>query len=285
MNPIADSGFAQAATYDAHRPSFPAKTVAVLLENLRVAGRQGATVVDLAAGTGKFTELLARQDEQFNVIAVEPQKDMRGVLQEKKLKGVSVKEGLSTSIPLDSGSVDAVVVAQAFHWFADMKSLKEIHRVLQPHGTLGLVWNIEDYNAPRSQKPSTAWAQTMQDYIWAQDDDQPRFRHSKWRQVFDDQIKSSPLALIVAADPLFALPLAEHVEHWEVWLPKERIWDRLTTLSQISILEGDEREKVHKLFLDAVNKPDVDTNDKGEVAVHGATYSYWTSKVPVDGQD
>lgn len=112
LNPFAQSGFAEAAHYDAHRPSFPAKSVDVLLDNLRVKGKKGATVVDLAAGTGKFTELLARRDEGYKVIAIEPHADMRGVLVDKKLKGVEVIDGISHSMPLADGSVDAVIAAQ-----------------------------------------------------------------------------------------------------------------------------------------------------------------------------
>ena len=33
---------------------------------------------------------------------------------------------------------------QAFHWFANEESLKEIHRVLKPAGVLAMVWNAED---------------------------------------------------------------------------------------------------------------------------------------------
>ena len=68
--------------------------------------------MDLAAGTGKFTELLVKRDEAYKVIAVEPHPDMRGVLEEKKLKGLQVLDGLSTSIPLPDGSADAIIAAQ-----------------------------------------------------------------------------------------------------------------------------------------------------------------------------
>lgn len=112
LNPFAQSGFAKASDYDAHRPSFPSASVDNLLENVRVRGKKGATVVDLAAGTGKFTELLAKRDEGFRVIAVEPHPDMRGVLEKKQLDGVQVMEGISTSIPLPDDSVDAVIAAQ-----------------------------------------------------------------------------------------------------------------------------------------------------------------------------
>lgn len=82
----------------------------------------------------------------------------------------------------------------------------------------------------------------MQDFVWSLDDDQPRFRHGKWRDVFDEQIKSNPFSLTTSADPLFALPLAENVEEWEVWLSKDQIWERLNTLSQISVLDSEAKE-------------------------------------------
>ncbi|KAF1355379.1 S-adenosyl-L-methionine-dependent methyltransferase [Delphinella strobiligena] len=283
LNPLAQSGFAKAAEYDAHRPTFPAESVNVLLENVRIADKPGATVIDLAAGTGKFTQALVDRPEQYKVTAVEPHAHMRKVLENKKLKDVEFLDGLSTSIPLADESVDAVIAAQAFHWFANMESLQEINRVLQPHGAFGAVWNIEDYNAPRSYKARSAWEEKLHEVIWSKDDDQPRFRHEKWRSVFDEQIQSNPISITTTANPLFALPLGEHVHEWQIWLSKEAVWDRFNTLSQIAILEGEERERVYKIYSDAINAPDVETNDKGEVAIHGRTFSVWTTKIPQDG--
>ncbi|GAB7349518.1 hypothetical protein MBLNU459_g0223t2 [Dothideomycetes sp. NU459] len=283
LHPSAQSGFSNAADYDKHRPSFPPESVDVLLDNLRVKEISGATVVDLAAGTGKYTELLAERPEQFNVVAIEPHADMRKVLEEKKLSTVDIKDGLSTSMPLEDESVDAVIAAQAFHWFSNVESLREINRVLQPHGVLGMTWNIEDYNAPRSQKAATAWEETLHDIIWSLDDNAPRFRHEKWRQVFDEQLESNPLSIATSAEPLFSLPLGEHIERWEIWLTKEAVWDRFNTLSHVAMLEGEEKQRIHKIFTDAINGKDVETNDKGEVAVHGMTISAWTTKIPTKG--
>ena len=66
----ARSGFADGANYDQYRPSFPEASVDTLLKAVRVAGLAGANIVDLAAGTGKFTEILARRDEGFRITAV-----------------------------------------------------------------------------------------------------------------------------------------------------------------------------------------------------------------------
>jgi SAM-dependent methyltransferase len=49
---------------------------------------------------------------------------------------------------LGDATVDAVTVAQAFHWFRAEEALAEIARVLKPGGGLGLVWNERDESVP-----------------------------------------------------------------------------------------------------------------------------------------
>lgn len=106
----------------------------------------------------------------------------------------------------------------------------------------------DDNNAPRKHRASTTWEQKQHDLIWLLDDNDskktPRFKAEKWREVFNNQVKTTPLSLITGHgdDQLFSLPLGEQEEPFEVKLPKERIWDRFNTLSQIAMLEGDEKE-------------------------------------------
>jgi len=45
-------------------------------------------------------------------------------------------------IPLEDASLDAVLVADAWHWFEPEPAVREIRRVLKPGGWLGLVWNV-----------------------------------------------------------------------------------------------------------------------------------------------
>jgi len=77
LNPRAASGFQDASNYEAHRPSFPAEAVDKLLTHLGVAGLKNARVIDLACGTGKFTESLVNREEEFDVVGIEPHAGMR----------------------------------------------------------------------------------------------------------------------------------------------------------------------------------------------------------------
>ncbi|KAL8767446.1 MAG: hypothetical protein Q9209_006032 [Squamulea sp. 1 TL-2023] len=238
----ADKGFTNASSYDMHRPSYPLEIVDALLAQLQVKGVESARIVDLGAGTGKFTELLAARDEKYEVVAVEPHQEMRKALSAKLLSTVDVVAGDATNMPAESQSVDAVVAAQAFHWyerFATDEALKEIYRVLIPGGNFGMIWNVEDYNAPKSWEPTTKWEATLKEIMWSYDDQHPRFRHESWRKVFDKQLSSTPFT-IQAAVPLFSLPLGEASVEFTHWVHPDAIWERFRSLSQIAVLEKEE---------------------------------------------
>jgi SAM-dependent methyltransferase len=106
-----------------------------------------ATVLDLGAGTGKLTEVLARR--YVHVIAVEPLPELRAIL-EQRVPPADVRDGRAEDIPVADGGVDAVVAGQAIHWFANDVAVAEIARVLRPGGVLALLWN---HDAPPSPLP------------------------------------------------------------------------------------------------------------------------------------
>ncbi|HXH58239.1 class I SAM-dependent methyltransferase [Iamia sp.] len=140
----AASGFSVGAgDYERGRPSYPADAVELLCRELGIG--PGATVLDLAAGTGKLTRLLVPTGAE--VVAVEPVAEMRALL-EASTPTVDVRDGTAEHLPLAGASVDAVTVAQAFHWFDAEVALREIARVLRPGGGLGLIWNERDTREP-----------------------------------------------------------------------------------------------------------------------------------------
>ena len=105
-------GFAKSASYDTHRPSYPTDAVELLLKKLGVVGVDGLRILDLGAGTGKFTEILAQRPERFNIVAVEPHDDMATVLRGKQLHNVEIRSGEARNIPAEDQSFDAVIAAQ-----------------------------------------------------------------------------------------------------------------------------------------------------------------------------
>jgi ubiquinone/menaquinone biosynthesis C-methylase UbiE len=95
-------------------------------------------VLDLGAGTGKLTRVLARR--YAKVYAVEPLDGMRAIL-ERVVPAAEALDGSADAIPLPDASVDAVFAAQAFHWFATDAAVAEIARVLRPGGVFADVFN------------------------------------------------------------------------------------------------------------------------------------------------
>jgi hypothetical protein len=106
------TGFADGSSYDKHRPSYPPEAVDYLLQSLGLYQQDGSRVVDLAAGTGKFTELLAARKEQFDIIAIEPHDGMRAELDQKNLNKVVSKNGFANEIPVETGWADGLICAQ-----------------------------------------------------------------------------------------------------------------------------------------------------------------------------
>ena len=124
-----------AAAYERGRPSYPPEAIDWLLP---IGARQ---VLDLGAGTGKLTTRLVERG--MDVVAVDPIPEMLELLR-ASLPETRALLGTAEEIPLQDNSVDAVLVAQAWHWVQPERAIPEIARVLRPGGRLGLVWNTRD---------------------------------------------------------------------------------------------------------------------------------------------
>jgi SAM-dependent methyltransferase len=135
----ANSFGAVAEVYERGRPPYPAEAVGWLIP------ARAARVADVGAGTGKLTRQL--RERGLDVIAVEPSPRMREQLR-RALPAVPVLGGTAEQIPLAGGSVDLVLVAQAWHWVDPARAVPEVARVLAPGGRLGLLWNRRAEDEP-----------------------------------------------------------------------------------------------------------------------------------------
>ena len=129
----------QAAAYERGRPSYPPEAVDWLLAPTDT--WVARDVLDLGAGTGKLTTRLVERGLQ--VVAVDPIAEMLEMLR-TALPDTPALLGSAEQIPLPDNAVDAVLVAQAWHWFDQERAVAEIARVLRPGGRLGVLWNTRD---------------------------------------------------------------------------------------------------------------------------------------------
>jgi SAM-dependent methyltransferase len=218
IHPVAATGFGTAAdVYERGRPSYPQEIVDHVVRTLAVG--PGRTVLDLGAGTGKLTRLL--EPTGAAIVAVEPVDAMRAELA-RRCPNACALAGTAESIPLKDATVDAVVAAQAFHWFDGERALSEIHRVLRPEGRLCLLWNVRD--------GSVDWVARLTEIIDVHRGDAPRYRASEWRRSFERTGLFGPIHGWVAV----------HVHEME----PEAVLDRVASISFIAALDDERRADV-----------------------------------------
>ena len=170
IHSTASRGFtAGADAYERSRPTYPPDAVSAIVERLGLG--PGRTLLELGAGTGKLTRLLAPSGAE--ILAVEPVEAMRAKLADA-VPGVQVAAGTAEAIGLPNASVDAVVVAQAFHWFDAIRALSEMHRVLRPGGRAALVFNRRDESVP--------WVRGIGDAARRAASGEPQVWDDAWRE-------------------------------------------------------------------------------------------------------
>jgi SAM-dependent methyltransferase len=171
LHPLAEQFASVAGAYERGRPEYAPAVVGALAAELQLA--PGATVLDLAAGTGKLTRALLAAG--LDAVAVEPQASLREVLS----AGIGpdrVLDGIAEAIPLADASVDAVTVGDAFHWFDQRAALAEIRRVLRPGAGLAVLATVPDWGG-------ASWAHELGTLIVSTRPEHPHFDGPSWQNT------------------------------------------------------------------------------------------------------
>jgi SAM-dependent methyltransferase len=216
LHPLAERFAEVAGEYERGRPEYVPAVVGAIAAELSIPA--GAPVLDLAAGTGKLTRALLSHG--LDVVAVEPLGSLREVLA-TSVGEERVKEGVAEAIPMPDGSVHAVTVGDAFHWFDQRAALDEIHRVLRPDGGLAILSTAPDWSG-------ASWAHELGSLVADSRPEHPYFdgppwqesvrASGRWRNVHDIRITTSQ-----RADP-------------------ERIVDHLASMSWLAAMPEDQRD-------------------------------------------
>ena len=193
-----------AEAYERGRPTYPSDAVQWLL------GEHPLTVLELGAGTGKLTRVLVELGH--DVHATDPDAAMLQVL-ERELPGTPTAEASAEEIPLGDASVDAVVAAQAFHWFDLDRALPEIARVLRPGGRVCLLWNVRNEKIP--------WVRRLGTLIGTQ-----------------EQLRDPAQALIFSV--LFGFVEDREFSHWQI-IDRRSIQDLVLSRSNVAVLDAEAR--------------------------------------------
>lgn len=222
IHPDAAAGFAASAeVYERGRPGYPEAAVAFVADRFGIGA--GTDVVDVGAGTGKLTRLVAALGA--HVVAVEPVAEMRAMFS-ATVAEVEVLEGQAEALPLPAASADVVVCGQAFHWFEPRGALEEFARILRPGGGLALLWNVRDESVP--------WVAELSRIV-------------RWDAFARGHYSERNWAGVVAASGRFGplertrFPSVQVLDH-------AGLVDRVASISYVAALEPPEREEV----LDAV---------------------------------
>ena len=128
-----------AEDYDRYRPGPPIEAARWVL------GEHRQRVLDLGAGTGGLTRSLVSLAP--DVIAVEPDPRMRGVLAQRS-GGALVVGAVGERLPFADQSVDAVIASSSWHWMDPAIASAEVARVLRVGGVFGLLWSGPDRQVP-----------------------------------------------------------------------------------------------------------------------------------------
>ncbi len=250
VHEVASSGFgAEADAYERARPSYPPDAVAWIVDALRIA--PGRVVADVAAGTGKFTRLLAPTGAWL--VAVEPVAGMRVLATAPHAGHVGDRRGVAASPT--RRSTRSPSRRRSTGSTRRPHSRSSIACCVRAVGS-ALVWNARDRSVP--------WVDEVWSIMDRVEKRAPWRAHEEWRES------------AFVETPWFG-PLHEATFHHEQVLSPADVVERVRSVSHVAVLPPDQQEAV----LDEVRtllRDDPATAGRDEVALLYRVDAYWTER-------
>ena len=237
LHPLVAGYTDMADQYERGRPGYPPAVVEAVEEALGLPSP--ARIADVGAGTGKLTRALVAGGH--DVVATEPLAGMRERLREI-VPEADARDGTAEALPLADAEVDAVVCANAFHWFDAPRAVAEFARVIRPGGGLAVIWHdgVEEY-------VSAPWSRELHAVLQGIRPEHPAYTDDRGRGAVD-------------ANPAFG-PLRSTELHSSYEADPRRILAHVASMSWIGSLAPAEREAALQRAAEVLERHAVGTVD------------------------
>jgi len=256
-NEIAQIGFAASSSvYERGRPDYPAAVIDGLMETLRLTST--SRLLDLATGTGKLARgFIGRVD----LVAAEPSVEMCTEFARIQ-PGVPLVGSVGEVLPFADGSLDAVTIGTAFHWFDGPVAVRELHRVLKPGGRVALLWLQRD--------ESEGW---VNDLVRLVDTYRPanarRYAETPWQAAWDTTDE--------AGRRLFT-PLEFSQSPFEQPLERDAVVQRTASTSFVAAMDAEQRAEVLERVRDLLDTHEA-TRGRDVIGVPHQAEVYWAERI------
>ncbi|ORX34899.1 hypothetical protein BD324DRAFT_633114 [Kockovaella imperatae] len=241
IHSVAASGFSSGTNelYDRARPSYPPEAMHTIARALPSReGQGGLKLLEVGSGTGIFTRLLLHPPSDDypkipvdTLIAIEPSDGMRETwkvaLNQIPSSATSSRTVANVAgsfedysevdkLGVGKGTVDGVLIAQAFHWCQNLDAaVREAASYLSSGSPLVFVWNIESNDA--------GWCAEVRNLYEPFGRISPQYYLGKWRAVFDTP----------AYKALFE-PQEESSSCWTLPMTEDQLVERLFSKSYLT---------------------------------------------------
>ncbi|XP_028415879.1 uncharacterized methyltransferase C25B8.09-like isoform X1 [Dendronephthya gigantea] len=256
--------------YEKTRPNYNPDSVEFLLEKTGAlkphSGPEPFTIVELGAGTGKFTRaalkvLESRKVDNYKIIATEPLKEMCETFA-KMVPNVEIMQCPASDLSgFATNSADAILAAMSFHWFySNQKAIEEIHRILKPKAVLGLIWYMPDR--------SVSWIRNIEKAL------DPRFKAANQVYSYEEKVVIPLRDHAGFTNEGFNLTDFTYAQEFNL----QGLLERYKSVSVVSSAKMDEKELILGM-IEKEMKINPDVKNKQEYTFKYKMMIHWFEKV------